>query len=292
MNAVKENAYAKINLYLDVTRKREDGFHEIKTVMHTVSLYDELTVSTEPTRGNSQVRLFVTGASYLPTDGRNIAVKAATLFLEHCGIFANINIKLKKNIPVAAGLAGGSSDAAATLRAMNRLFGKPLGEKAMLSLAAELGSDVPYCFLGKTALCEGRGEIITRLADLKGMNFLIVRIAEHISTPLAYSALDKAYADFEAPRDTGAGLDALTRSIAEGEFNPLAMFNIFEPVVFPLVPSAEKAKLRLKDLGADGALMSGSGPTVFGVFKNIEEAQKAEKTLTDEGYNVFLASSV
>ena len=292
MNAVKEKAYAKINLYLDITAKRDDGFHEIKTVMHTVSLADEITVFSIPTRGTPQIHITIDGASFLPTDGRNLAVKAAKLFLERCGICANINIKMKKNIPVAAGLAGGSSDAAAVLRAMNKLFAKPLGEKAMLSLAAELGSDVPYCLIGKTMLCRGRGEVMTRLPSLYGVYFLIVKIDEHVSTPAAYSELDRVFNDFKESVKPGASLDGLIASLDGGKFDAACLYNIFESAVFNLVPKSKTVKEKLLCLGADGAMMSGSGPTVFGVFNTREKAEEAKTALEAEGFTAFVAQSV
>lgn len=292
MNAVRENAYAKINLYLDVTKKRDDGFHEIETVMHTVSLADEITVSAESVRAGGQVRLSVGGADFLPTDGRNLAVKAAQLFLSRLGASANVNIKLKKNIPVAAGLAGGSSDAAAVLRAMNRIFSKPFGEKVMLSMAAELGSDVPYCLIGKTALCTGRGEIMTRLSDLRGVCFVIVKVNAHVSTPAAYTALDALYGDFKEPHAHAGSLCGLLESLKSGRLAVGEMYNVFESAVFPIVPESQEVKTRLLSLGADGAMMSGSGPTVFGVFSNKKTAADARAVLEKEGYGAFLASSV
>lgn len=292
MNAVKEKAYAKINLYLDVTAKRPDGFHEIKTVMHTVSLADDVTVMAENTRGVSQIRISIDGASFLPTDGRNLAVKAAKLFLDRACICANVSIKLKKDIPVAAGLAGGSSDAAAVLRAMNRLFAKPFGEKAMLAMAGELGSDVPYCLLGKTALCEGRGEIMTRLDDLVGVSFLIIRIPEHVSTPQAYSALDVAFDDFSTEHTPSGSLESLKAALSRGKLDASAMYNIFEEPVFSIVPRSAAVKGRLLELGALGAMMSGSGPTVFGVFSDEASALYAKARLDAEGYDAFYARSV
>lgn len=292
MNAVKEKAYAKINLYLDVTKKREDGFHEIKTVMHTVSLADEITVIADRTRGTSQIRISIDGASFLPTDGRNLAVKAASLFLERIGGRASVTIKMKKNIPVAAGLAGGSSDAAAVLRAMNRIFGKPLGEKAMLSLAAELGSDVPYCLVGKTALCYGRGELMTRLPDLSGLTFLIVKIDEHVSTPTAYTELDRVFGDFKDEKSEDGRLDMLVTSLSEGRLDYSCLYNIFEDAVFPVVPVSKSVKEQLFSLGASAAMMSGSGPTVFGVFESREGAEMAKETLGKEGFASFVARSV
>ncbi len=292
MNAVKEMAYAKINLYLDVTGKREDGFHEIKTVMHTVSLADEITVSAEPVKNNTQIKLSVIGADFLPTDGRNLTVKAAELFLDRCGVRAAVNIKLKKNIPVAAGLAGGSADAAAVLRAMNKIFGKPFTERALILMAAELGSDVPYCLIGATVLCTGRGEVMSRLSPLCGKNFLIVKIPEYVSTPTAYSALDCAFGDFKEPHQPSGSLEELISGIEKGELLTDEMYNIFEVPIFEAIPTVLKAKTRLSELGAVGALMSGSGPTVFGVFESEEAAKEAKTVLESEGYTAFFAISV
>ena len=182
MRAVKENAYAKINLYLDVVGKRSDGFHDIETVMHTVSLSDVLTVEVAPSR-EASVSMQIEGERRLPTDDKNIAVKAAKLYLSRAGIADRVKITLSKNIPVAAGLAGGSADAAATLRALNRLYNRRFTDKMILSLASELGSDVPYCVNGGTALCRGRGELIERLPELSGNYFVIgVAESEHVST--------------------------------------------------------------------------------------------------------------
>jgi 4-diphosphocytidyl-2-C-methyl-D-erythritol kinase len=156
MNAAKEKAYAKINLYLDCLGIRDDGFHEIKTVMHSVTLADTVTVVVL-SRDKRNIRLQLVGNRYLPTDSKNLAYSAAALFMERAAIDADILIKLEKHIPVSAGLAGGSTDAAATLRALNRLFGKRFSDKALLAMAAELGSDVPYCLVGGTALLRQRG---------------------------------------------------------------------------------------------------------------------------------------
>ena len=162
MTTIKERANAKINLYLDVLSKREDGFHDIKTVMHSVNFGDEITVTAVPSEKTS-VRVEVIGARFLPLDNRNLAVRAAYLFLEKAKLTEEVTIKLVKRLPVAAGLAGGSSDAAAVLRAMNKIHSKLFTVPALTAISAELGSDVAYCLYGKTALCEGRGEKITKL---------------------------------------------------------------------------------------------------------------------------------
>ncbi len=292
MNAVKEFAYAKINLYLDITEKRDDGFHELKTVMHTVSLADEITVCAEQTKGSPQVRLTVRGADFLPTDSRNLAVRAAELFLTRLGICASVNIKLDKRIPVASGLAGGSSDAAAVLRALNRIFGKPFTDRAMLSMAGELGSDVPYCLIGRTALCTGRGEIMTRLPDPADCRFLIVRIPDHISTPAAYAALDGMYGDFKKPYEPPCSAERFVASLMNGTLNVDEMYNIFESAVLPIVPSAQRALCLLNEFGAKRAMMSGSGPTVFGVFTDAESQDRAKRLMAEQGYESYSVFSV
>ena len=293
MTAVKEFAYAKINLFLDVLGKREDGFHDIKTVMHTISLCDEITVATAQAREIS-VKLTVEGSDVVPTDSKNLAYKAAVMFLEHIGKAAEVKIKLVKKIPVAGGLAGGSSDAAAVLRALNSIYKKPLTQKALLALAEKLGSDVPYCVVGKTALCLGRGEIMEPVSCVCGMNFVIASSAEHISTPTAYGALDKLYSDFDGSKKTGGeGLcDTLISCISEGRLMSSSCFNIFESVTLPLCPGAEALKERLRVEGADIALMSGSGPTVFGIFLDENKAISVAEKLAGEGIIAYFAKSV
>ena len=203
MNVIKEIAPAKINLFLDVTAKRDDGFHEIRAVMHSVSLSDEVTVRRLSGEGGA-VRLLLDGNKRLPTDNKNLAVRAARTFLDAAAIGDSVEIKLKKRIPVAAGLGGGSSDAAAVLRALNRLYKKPFTEKMLLSLAATLGSDVPYCLIGGTAICLGRGEIMTRTRSPKPFFMVIASSGERVSTPIAYAELDALYSDFSLGADASA----------------------------------------------------------------------------------------
>lgn len=293
MRAVKEKAYAKINLYLDVLSKREDGFHDIKTVMHSVSLYDTLTVSAEPS-AESSVRLSVFGTRFLPTDGKNLAAAAATLFLERAAKTASVHIKLEKRIPIAAGLAGGSTDAAAVLRAMNKLFGKMFSMRALCAMAAELGSDVAYCLTGKTALCEGRGEVITPFAKSPSLNVVIAVANERVSTPAAYKALDGLFSDFDGSIPTGgeARYPKLVASLGEKILDTQGLFNVFEAAVLPDCKGAAKIKERLIELGAYGSMMSGSGPSVFGAFDTIEKAKAACAALRTEGYRAYYAKSV
>ena len=293
MTSVKEIAYAKINLHLDVLDRREDGFHSVRTVMQTVTLADEITVSVKPSR-KREISLSLVGGGKLPTDSRNLAYKAAELFLDATLIDASVDIRLNKRIPVAAGLAGGSSDAAATLRALNRLYKKPLSEKRLLSIAAGLGSDVPFCLLGGTALCLGRGEIIERLPCGLDLQLVVAIADEHVSTPMAYSRLDELYGNFAVPRNDDADeiFASLMASIDKRELETEKLFNIFENAVLPICCGAEDIKRRMIELGATHALMSGSGPSVFGIFENVGKAELAAAALKSEGYRAYAARSV
>lgn len=293
MISVKEYAYAKINLYLDVLSKREDGFHEVKTIMHTVSLADELTVSLTPAE-RTRIRITVIGQSKLPTDSRNLAVKAAELFLATTLISAEVNIKLIKRIPVAAGLAGGSTDAAAVLRALNKAFKRPLTEKRLLEIAAELGSDVPYCLLGGTALCFGRGEHIERLPERLHLNLVIAACDEHVSTPFAYSELDRLYADFADEREDSSEsyYNAIYSSVLSGDLNGFKLYNIFENAIFPSYNGAEQIKKQMLELGASHALMSGSGPSVYGIFNDKASAERARDVFIKSGVRAYYAHTV
>ena len=292
MRAVKENAYAKINLFLDTTAKRADGYHDVRTVMHSVSLFDTLTVSVAAARVSS-VSLRVVGNDRLVSDDKNLAVKAARLYLERASLSAEVKIKLEKRIPVAAGLAGGSSDAAATLRAMNKLFGRYFSERALLGIALELGSDVPYCLIGGTALCEGRGEIITPLPKIK-LCTVPALSDEYVSTPVAYAALDRIYNSFDGSvKRSGEELfPRVINSVKRAALDSSAVYNIFEDAARDICPKSIRLKTRMYSLGASAACMSGSGPSVFGVFDSLDSARRAADILTFEGYTAFAAESV
>lgn len=292
MTTVKEKAYAKINLFLDVIGLRNDGFHDIKTVMHSVCLADVLTVTSVKSNSLS-IKVSVEGSKYVPEDGRNLAYMAANLFCEYLGIKSDIQINIKKNIPVSAGLAGGSTDAAATLRALNRIFKKPLSLKALAALGAKIGSDVPYCVLGKTAVCEGRGEMITPLEFKEKLNVVIAVADERVSTPAAYKRLDEVYSDFDGSIPTGGEdyFNEIISAIGKGERIDRGLFNIFEVPVFGFCPKAAYIKSKLLEMGAGGSIMSGSGPSVFGIFESEALAKKACDQLILEGYRAFLTVS-
>lgn len=293
MTAIKEKAYAKINLYLDVIGIREDGFHDIKTVMHSVSLSDEVTVSVEASKTMS-ITLKIDGNPYLPTDSKNLVYRAAAMFYEKLGVSANVKIKLVKHIPVAGGLAGGSSDAAATLRALNKLYKRPFTSKALLNMGAELGSDVPYCIMGKTALCEGRGEKMTKLDSALRMHFVIASAGDHVSTPEAYRALDEQYSFFDGSvaRCGEEHLESLIRMLYDGRFDKSALYNIFEAPVLSRCARSSDMKRELDLLSGGAAMMSGSGPSVFAVFPTEAEARAAAATLREQGFFAEYATSV
>ncbi len=293
MRAVKERANAKINLFLDVISKRDDGFHDIKSIMHSVSLCDEVTVAYTPSK-NTTVKLSLNSGKFLPTDDKNIAVKAAHLFLSKAELTANIEITLDKKIPIAAGLAGGSSDAAATLRAMNKIFGKMFSNRALLKMAAELGSDVPYCLMGKTALCEGRGEIITRLSDSLHLNVVVAIADEHVSTPVAYSVLDDMYSSFDGSASTSSEkhYEEMKEWIEAKKKPQHELYNIFESAVLPDCPGALQIKSQMKELGAEYTLMCGSGPSIFGIFKSEADANIACDALCAQKITAFSVKSV
>ena len=293
MKTIKEKANAKINLYLDVLSKREDGFHDVRTVMHSVTFGDVLTVSVAPS-DTTAISMTVDGNRFLPTDSRNLAARAAYLFLERAKITASVKINLVKRIPVAAGLAGGSSDAAAVLRALNKLYGRFFSISALNEIAAELGSDVVYCLYGRCALCEGRGEIMTRL-NVNAKGYVVIAIGnEHMSTPTAYKALDDLYSDFDQSRVTGGEehFSTLMTSLSEGEIDPKGLFNVFEDAILPLCPTATAIRSELLALGAKGAMMSGSGPSVFGIFDTLDAAASACMSLRKRGYRAYHAKFI
>ena len=232
---------------------------------------------------------------FIPTDERNIAHVASKLFLSEIGESARINIRIQKRIPVAGGMAGGSADGAAVLVALNRLYGNPLSKDTLLSLGAKLGSDVPFCIQGRTSLCEGRGEILTPLKNKAKLLYIIVPSSESVSTPWAYSELDRVYGDFSGREDeNNARLDRLTKALENGDTSKICenMYNIFESVILEQRPLAKRAKELLLENGAAGAMMSGSGPTVFGVFSDEKVREKAYVALKQAGYFAKTAESI
>lgn len=277
MQITVEYAYAKVNLFFGITEKSDNGYHGVSTVMHSLSLADVLTVRAEKSP-DPEIELQVFGDDAVPADSRNLVWKAADAFMRASGQAFSVSIRLEKRIPSQAGMGGGSSDAAAILRAMNRLAGYPFDSGELCTIAATLGSDVPFCLYGGTALCTGRGEIVRRLPFAEKLYAVVVKGEESVSTPRAFAALDSYYRDFDGsvacPEQSADRMAALAR---QGDTVGIAanLYNIFESVIYPECPEAKAFRDRLLAEGADGALLSGSGSAVFGLFKSREDAERA-----------------
>ncbi len=286
MTRLTEPAYAKINLSLDVLSRRPDGYHELRMVMQSVSLCDTVTL----TLGETGHFTLSTNLGFLPVDGKNIAVAAARAFARHAGVdLDRLSIHIEKRIPVCAGTAGGSSDGAAVLRGLNRLFGTGLTARELAEIGEAVGSDVPYCVLGGTALAEGRGEILTPLTPLAPCHLVLCKPAFAVSTPELYQAIDGVR--LRCRPDTAGLLRALEERDLDGAAR--RMFNVFEQALPPKRRTAvEEIKNTLIQLGALGACMSGSGPTVFGLFRDQDAAQEAARVLKSSYADTFLCQPV
>ncbi|MCQ2442659.1 MAG: 4-(cytidine 5'-diphospho)-2-C-methyl-D-erythritol kinase [Oscillospiraceae bacterium] len=286
MRQITEPAYAKLNLTLDVLGKRADGYHELKMVMQSVSLGDNLTLTLGEGKG---IRL-ATDWGFLPTDGKNIAVSAANAFSRHTGVDLNgLSIKLEKHIPVCAGTAGGSSDGAAVLRGLNKLCETNLTLEQLAKIGEEVGSDVPYCVLGGTMLAEGRGEILNRLPALPDCWIVMCKPGFAISTPELFHKLDSVKVRC---RPNTAGVIA---ALEEGNLADVSrmMYNVFEDAL-PTSRAAVIQEIRniLIQNGALGACLSGTGPTTFGIFQQKETAEIAMAELKEQFKDVFLVRPV
>ena len=278
--------YAKINLGLDILRKREDGYHEVRMIMQTVNLYDKIFISVSEKPG---IRL-KTNLNFLPVNENNLIYKAAKLLMDEFEIKEGVDIQLQKFIPVAAGMAGGSTDAATTLIGMNHLFDLGLSRRQLMERSVKLGADVPYCVTGGTALSEGIGEILTRLPDVPRGYVLVAKPGISVSTKFVYTNLKLD--QLEKHPDIDAQIEAIRRQ----DFVQMArlMGNVLETVTIPEYPVVQEIKDFMMDCGAVNAMMSGSGPTVFGLYTNQIQAEKACERLRDAGLAkmVFLTTFV
>lgn len=275
------NAYAKINLYLAVTGRRANGYHDIESVMQSISLADKITVELTDDDGGRSITLSCTDTT-LPTDGRNLAHRAAMAYLDRVGKEnASVKINIEKHIPVAAGLAGGSADAAGTLTALNMLYGSPLSLSELADLGATLGADIPFIIYGGTMTARGIGEILEPCPALQNVTILIVRPKESVSTAAAYAKIDELGL-FSAD---GYTLDAMTEALSSGSVAAVAKaaYNVFEEVL-PEQTEVFRLKKALLDSGALLSMMSGSGPTVFGLFDSSDAALAAQRTVAALGY--------
>lgn len=272
-------SYAKINLTLDVLSLREDGYHEIETLMQTVGLFD-LVIVDRTDRGIS----LATNLKYLPVNEKNIAYKAAALFFERTGILGGARILIHKNIPVAAGLAGGSGNAAAVLASLNMLYNKPLSDDELLSEAVKLGADVPFCLEGGTCLCRGIGEIMSPSAPFPKRHVLLVKPPLSVSTREIYEALDSEE-QFPHPKT-----EELLSSLTKDSYSPDKLFNVMERVTVKKHPVIGGIKEKMLLNGAEAALMSGSGPTVFGLFDDFKKAKASADSFSYLYKEVYLTS--
>lgn len=275
MDEISLKALAKINLGLDVLGKREDGYHEVRMVMQTIHLYDRVEIKkTRSPHIHVETNLY-----YLPVNEDNLVYRAAKLMKDEFQIKEGVRIVLQKFIPVAAGLAGGSSDAAAVMVGMNRIFNLGLKQNKLMELGLKIGADVPFCIMRGTALAEGIGEKLTALPPMPKCPVLIAKPAISVSTKAVYEGL-KLYDGMEHP-----DIDGVMEGIQQKDLKGVAshMGNILETVTIPMYPVIEDIKKLMLENGALNAMMSGSGPTVFGLFPNEKEIRRAYEALKQSG---------
>jgi len=278
-------AYAKINISLDIVSKMPDGYHNLRTVMQTVELADEITVECTPGEGIS----VKAGRPYLPGDERNIAAKAAIAFYDHTGIKKNhTHIEIKKNIPVCAGLGGGSTDGACVLRILNKMYATGLGRETLERLGNSIGSDVPFSIIGGTQLAEGRGEILTDLPPIPHCHVVICKPSFSCSTPELFGLVKCE--KIRARPDT----DGIIKALDEGNLGAVArrMYNVFEDILPRGKQEITEIKGIMLDNNALGSIMTGSGPTVFGLYENITDAQSTYDQLKENYRECFLTQTI
>ncbi|MCI1309653.1 MAG: 4-(cytidine 5'-diphospho)-2-C-methyl-D-erythritol kinase [Lachnospiraceae bacterium] len=273
-NEMRLRANAKINLSLDVLGTRPDGYHEVRMVMQMTGMYDRLTLT--PVKGREGIHLSV-NLPYIPTGDSNLVVKAAKLLMERKGVTDGLDVELEKFIPVAAGLAGGSSDAAQTMIGVNRIFRLGYTRKELMELGKEIGADVPYCILQGTALSEGIGEVLTRLPGMPPCHILLCKPNINVSTKDVYQSFD-ALKTVRHP-DVDGQIEALKCGDLAGIADPARMSNVLELVTADRYPVVRAIEQDMKRAGALQAVMSGSGPTVFGIFDDREKAEACRERL-------------
>ena len=275
MNSITLNAYAKINLFLEVCEKRADGYHNIDSIMQTVSLCDVVTIEK-----NDSIILSYT--AYLPNDKSNLAYKAAEQFFEYFNIDGGCKIHIKKNIPISAGLAGGSTDAAAVLKGLNAIYDINASVDTLCSLGSKLGADIPFCIRGGTAVTKGIGDIMRECNSLPDCYIVISKLGEGVSTPFAYGEIDKLN------RVNFRNSDEIISALGDNLNKVCAcMYNIFETVVCPIRPMVDEQKKVMVSNNALYTMMSGSGPSVFGIFTKESDADNTVNQLKNMGAQAF-----
>ncbi len=285
MTTLYESAYAKINLTLDVLGIRPDGYHDLKSVMQTVFLCDDLEIDI----GTGKPWCLKCDAEGVPLDERNLAWKAAKVFIQATGIDPNgIEIRIRKRIPSQAGLGGGSSDAAAVFRALNKHYEMPLTIQALADLSAKVGSDVPFCVLGGTVMVEGRGEFVRKLPDMPNCTIVICKPEFPVSTPALYRKLDECIITKHPDND------AMEAAIMAGDLNAIAqnVHNVFDPVVAAEHPEIGHIKSVFAQCGALAQQMSGSGSAVFAIFPDFKTGNTAYIALREIYPQTFITNPV
>lgn len=284
MTELTLKALAKINLGLDVTGKREDGYHEVRMVMQTIHLYDRLEIKKSDMPG-IKIR---TNLSFLPVNENNLVYRAGKRIMDEFGIRDGVSVILTKRIPVAAGMAGGSTDAAAMMYGLNQLFDLGLSRSELMQRGTAIGADVPYCLMRGTALAEGIGEQLTQLPPMIKCPVLIAKPSVSVSTKFVYQnlKLDKS--------TVHPDIDGLVKNIRKKNFDGICknMGNVLESVTIPNYPVIDQIKERMMECGADAAMMTGSGPTVFGLFEDEQKAKSAQEELKKSSLakHVYLTS--
>lgn len=275
MDDISLKALAKINLGLDVVRRREDGYHEVRMIMQTIHLYDRLKITKMKTPGIE----IHSNLPFLPVNENNLVYKAGKLLMDEFGIREGVRVDLLKRIPVAAGMAGGSSDAAAMLYGMNQLFGLKLSRQALMERGVTIGADVPYCLMRGTALAEGIGEKLKQLPPMVKCPVLIAKPQISVSTKFVYQNLKLD------EHTVHPDIDRLIQDIRNKDLQAVArdMGNVLETVTIPNYPVIAQIKEQMMHSGAVNSMMSGSGPTVFGLFENEKQAKKAYDDMKQTG---------
>lgn len=276
-------AYAKINISLDVIGKRNDGYHILEMIMQNIDLYDLITVD----KVTSGINI-VCNRNYVPVDERNLAFKAAKLFIDSYNINVGVNINIRKNIPVSAGLAGGSTDAAGVLRCMRSIFIPSLSDNDLKDLGVKIGADIPFCIVGGTALCEGIGEIVTPLKPFKDYILVLVKPSFGVSTKEVYTSFDLTKV-YKHP-DT----EKLIKAMDEGNISVVAdnMKNVLENVTVKKHQRLREIKKDILSMDALGVLMSGSGPSIFGFFEDMLKAQSCYDRMKTKYNEVYITRTI
>ncbi len=277
-NSLSLKAYAKVNLALDVLRRRPDGYHDVKMIMQNLDIYDELEFEVL-NRNTEDIKITLTvNKEGIPTDDRNLVYKAIAILFEAFNIKSHIAVNLVKNIPAEAGMAGGSTDCAAALKAVNILYNLGLSTDELMAYGVKLGADVPYCILGRTAISEGIGEVLTPIKGLPPVHVLVAKPPVNVSTKEIYTNL-KAN-----ELETHPDVDGMVEALESQNLYAIAdrMENVLETVTVDMHPEIEELKTLMKEQGALNAIMSGSGPTVFGLFEDKDKVWEAAMMISDE----------